>query len=97
MIRPFLVFATFLVLFLGGAAGADAADLLAPDPGPDTQHVAWAGLLPQSVQVRAGRPDLLALDLDHRLGRARHQGTEQRQVRALEQRHLLRRSARPCS
>jgi general secretion pathway protein E len=30
MIRPFLVFATFLVLFLGGAAGADAADFLAP-------------------------------------------------------------------
>src|SRR3954453_22520202 len=30
MIRPFLVFATFLVLFLGGAAGADAADLMAP-------------------------------------------------------------------
>src|SRR3974390_2703018 len=30
MIRPFLVFATFLVLFLGGAAGADAADFVAP-------------------------------------------------------------------
>ncbi len=66
-------------------------------PGPDTQDVAWVGLLPQYVQVRAGRPDLLALDLDDRLGRARHQGTEQRQVRALEQCHLLRRSARSCS
>src|SRR5260370_19923347 len=30
MVRPFLVFGTFLVLILGGAAGADAADFLTP-------------------------------------------------------------------
>ena len=30
MIRPFLVLATFLVLVLGGAAGADAAEFLSP-------------------------------------------------------------------
>ena len=46
------------------------------------EHVAGAGPLPEPVQVRPGRAHLPALGLDHRLGRARHQGAEQRQVRA---------------
>ena len=55
---------------------------------------AGAGLLPEPLQVRPRPADLPALGLDDRLGRRRHQGAEQPQVRDLEQRRLLLRRAR---
>ena len=60
----------------------------------DDQRPARAGPLPEPVQVRPGRPHLPALGQDHRLGRRRHQGAEQRPVRDVELARLLLRRPR---
>ena len=94
MIRPFLVLATFLAASSASCAGADAAELLAPILAQSPNMSRGPGFYLNLYKFVPVVADLPALDLDHRLGRARHQGAEQRQVRALEQRHLLLRSAR---
>ena len=51
MIRPLLVLATVLLTILGAAAGADAAELLAPVLAQSPNIVRGPGLLPESLQV----------------------------------------------
>ena len=89
MIRPLLVLATVLLTILGARRRGRRRRAPRPGSGPVAQHRAGPGSLSESLQVHPRGRDLPALDLDHRLGRARHQGAEQPQVRALEQRGLL--------
>ena len=68
MIRPRLVLATFALLVLGVAAGADAAELVGILFAQSADIVARAGLLPEPLQVHPGRAHLPALGLDDRTG-----------------------------
>ena len=74
---------------LGAGAGAEAAELFGPVLAQSPSIVARPGPLSESLQVHPRGADLPALDLDYRLGRARHQRAEQCQVRDLEQRGLF--------
>ena len=90
MIRPSLVLLTFFLLTLGAAAGAEAAELIPSRSGTVAQHrCAGPGFYLNLFKFVPVLVRLPALDLDHRLGRARHQGAEQPQVRDLEQRGLF--------
>ena len=93
MFRLFLALFAFFVLTFGVAAGSHAAEPLPARPGPDPQHDARAGVVLEPLQVHPGGAHLPALGLNDRLGRARHQGAQQPQVRHLEQRRLLFRRA----
>ena len=93
MIRPSLVLLSFLALIARQRrhvrSRRDPPDAAGPGPwdGTGARHVL------EPLQVRPGRPDLPHVGLDHRLGRARHPGPEQPQVRHVEQRRC---SSRGC-
>ena len=82
---------------LAAAASQAAEPSSARHPGPDAAHDARAGAVSESLQVHPGRAHLPALGLDDQLGRTRHPGAQQPQVRRLEQRRLLFRRARAGS